>query len=361
MRKLTTEEFIEKAKATHGNAYNYSSTVYESARKKLTIICPIHGKFEQNPMDHIAGSGCMECSGKTKWTDETFKEKAKVVHSDTYDYSMVKLLNSKTKVEILCLKHGSFWQTPDLHINRKQGCPRCNGGIRDTKETFVSKAIELHGERYSYENACYIDNATKMEINCKVHGAFIQTPNAHIAGQGCPKCGIEKRVKDRKIPLNVFIKRANQVHNNYYSYTNVSYTNIDTKVIIICPYHGEFEQTPYVHLKGHGCSSCALYGFNPDKPAILYYLKITTDDGQILYKIGITNRTINERFSLAELGKIEIVKQKLYENGKDAYDWEQKMLKKYKKYKYKGPKILDSGNTELFTEDVLALYYANIN
>ena len=77
-----------------------------------------------------------------------------------------------------------------------------------------------------------------------------------------------------------------------------------------------------------------------------------------MYKIGITNRTVSERFGLAELSKIEVVKQKLYKNGQDAYDWEQNMLKKYKNYKYKGPKVLDSGNTELFTEDVLAMHYA---
>lgn len=105
---------------------------------------------------------------------------------------------------------------------------------------------------------------------------------------------------------------------------------------------------PASHIQGHGCPSCASHGFDPSKPGVLYYLKITTDDGQILYKIGITNNSVNERFSLKELSKIEIIKQKLYEKGQDAYDMEQKLLKRYKHYQYIGPKILECGNTELF-------------
>lgn len=113
------------------------------------------------------------------------------------------------------------------------------------------------------------------------------------------------------------------------------------------------------HLSGCGCPDCAEYGFQPSKPAILYYLKVTTNSGQILYKIGITNRTVNERFQLADLQKIEIVKQKLYESGQDAWDWETKLKRKYKEYQYTGPDILSSGNTELFTEDIIAMWYNN--
>ena len=87
---------------------------------------------------------------------------------------------------------------------------------------------------------------------------------------------------------------------------------------------------------------------------------MTTNDGKVLYKIGITNRTVEARYNLTDLSKIEIVKQKLYENGADAYNWEQRLLKKYKQYQYKGPKVLENGNTELFTEDIISLYYKEL-
>ena len=74
-----------------------------------------------------------------------------------------------------------------------------------------------------------------------------------------------------------------------------------------------------------------------------------------MYKIGITNKTVNERFNLTDLNKIEIVKQKLYENGQDALDWETKLLEKYKEYQYKGKAVLGSRNTELFTHDIIAM------
>ena len=93
-------------------------------------------------------------------------------------------------------------------------------------------------------------------------------------------------------------------------------------------------------------------GFNINKPAILYYLKITTEDNQVLYKIGITNRTVEERFSLIDLKKIEIIKQKTYKNGQEALDKENEIKRVFKEYIYKGPKVLDSGNTELFVKDI---------
>ena len=156
-----------------------------------------------------------------------------------------------------------------------------------------------------------------------------------------------------------FISDSNIAHGDKYDYSKVNYINAHVKVTIICPEHGEFKQRPNNHLRGAGCSSCTKNGFNVQKQAILYYLKITTDTNQVLYKIGITNRTVNERFNLTDLSKIEIVKQKLYDNGQDALDWETRLKRMYKEYQYKGPDILSSGNTELFTEDIIAMWDSN--
>ena len=229
---------------------------------------------------------------------------------------------------------------------------------RKTTEEFIAKAEQIHGVRYTYSKVNYIDAKTKVIIICPIHGDFEQTPNNHLSGKGCAICS-----NNINSTTEEFTVKAQIVHNNKYDYSLVQYTSSKIKVTIVCPTHGAFEQKPYTHLYGNGCPGCANYGFDQTKPAYLYYLKVTANCGKVLYKIGITNRTVEARFSITELKNIEIISQKWYENGSKAYTDEQNLLKLYKEYKYKGTPILNNGNTELFTKDVLSIpnEYWNIN
>lgn len=129
-----------------------------------------------------------------KYTTKDFINKAVSIHGDKYDYSHVCYINSNTKVEIICPIHGSFWQTPNMHIGMKhQGCPMCGGTKRMTIEEFVKKARDIHGNRYDYSLAVYKNNKTKVELICQEHGVFAITPNAHLRGDGCPLCWEKKR------------------------------------------------------------------------------------------------------------------------------------------------------------------------
>ena len=292
-------------------------------------------------------------------TTEEFIADAKLVHGDKYDYSNSMYINKRSFVLINCFKHGGFNQMANVHL-RGHGCPECG---KDSKkqnlswstEQFIEKAKAVHGDKYDYSKVCYVSAKTNVTILCLMHGEFEQNANNHIQGNGCPLCAILTIKKSQEN----FISQITNIHGNKFNYDKVIYTGIKNKIIIICPIHGEFIQTAENHLVGSGCPSCAKNGFQPSKPAYLYYLKITTDTNQILYKLGITNRTVNERFNLTDLAKIEIVKQKLYDNGQDALDWETKLKRMYKKYQYKGPDILSSGNTELFTEDIIAMWDSN--
>ena len=222
-----------------------------------------------------------------------------------------------------------------------------------TTEEFIQQSNVAHNGFYDYSNSVYINSRTKINIICPVHGIFEQKADSHLRGIGCQKCHVANRIKTNEY----FIHNASNVHNKKYDYSKVKYTQAKNHVTIICPIHGEFEQQARNHLSGQGCPDCASSGFNPNKSAYLYYLKITTDDNKILYKIGITNRTVEARFSLTDLSKIEIVKQKLYANGQEALDWETKLKYKYKQYQYKGPAVLKDGNTELFTEDIITMWH----
>ena len=290
--------------------------------------------------------------------------KARIVHGDKYDYNKVVYLGNKNKVIIICPEHGEFMQTPSHHTNRGQGCPKCGKLSMALKQSistdsFISKAKLIHKDKYDYSLVEYVNCKTKVTIICPIHGEFEQAPNNHLSGGGCEKCGEVRTGLSKRSNTYDFINKAKKVHSAIYLYDKVNYIKATIDVTVNCPKHGDFSITPTSHLSGQGCPDCASSGFNKNKPAYLYYLKITTEDNQILYKIGITNRTVEQRFNLTDLQKIEIVKQKLYESGQDALDWENKLKSKYKQYQYKGPDILSSGNTELYTEDIIAMWYSD--
>ena len=181
---------------------------------------------------------------------EEFVLKANTKHNYKYDYSKVEYVDYKTKVCITCPKHGEFWQKPSDHLQGK-GCNQCNGGVRSNTKDFIEKAKKIHGDKYDYSKIEYTNSKSKMIIICPTHGEFWQDANHHLQGCGCPKCGGRMR-----LTTEAFIEKAKKIHGDKYDYSKVEYTNNRTKVCIICPEHGEFWQTPLVHLAGRGCYEC---------------------------------------------------------------------------------------------------------
>lgn len=282
MFKITFDEVMSRAKTIHGNKYVYREDTYRGVAKPMAITCKLHGMFKQRPHDHCSGQQCPVCAQATR--------------------------NSK-------------------HT--------------DSLTTFITKAVSVHKNLYNYDFVVYSKSSKKVDIVCKIHGIFKQTPNKHLMGQGCPICN-----KPQQKTTKSFIAEAVKVHGKSYNYEEVVYIDIDTKIIITCPTHGKFEQTAYSHLKGGQCPQCANYGFKQNIPATLYYLKLTYF-GNIYYKIGVTNRTVNERFSKSELQHIQVLRTILFNTGKEAYAEEQMLLKKYAYLKYDGPALLHNGNTEI--------------
>lgn len=286
---LTQTEVINRFNQIHANKYDYSKVIYTKIHEKVKIICPIHGEFEQRPVDHMNGQNCPSCAQVSRNTIQT---------SD--------LLN------------------------------------------FIHKANKKHNFKYNYNKTLYVKSSQKVVIICPEHGEFTKTPNKHLMGQGCPKCSNSYRRTQED-----FINDSINVHGNLYDYSKAFYKNVDEKLIIICPIHGEFIQTPYHHIKKKsGCPSCSNYGFKYTEEAFLYYIKISLND-KILYKIGITNRSIEERFSVVELKNIEVLKIKKFKTGYEAFNIEQSIIKENKSHLYNGePILVSNGNTELFTKDI---------
>ena len=130
--------------------------------------------------------------GASRVTLSAFIERSNIIHGNKYDYSKVDWVNTKTKVEIVCPVHGSFYQMPFKHL-QGQGCPDCCKNADVTQEMFIERAKRIHGDKYDYSRVHYQGMWVPVEIICPVHGSFLQTPAKHVktgksGSQGCPDC-----------------------------------------------------------------------------------------------------------------------------------------------------------------------------
>lgn len=128
------------------------------------------------------------------------------------------------------------------------------------KEVFIERAVGIHGDRFDYSLVPDEFTAkTKIEIICKLHGNYFQTPHNHLNGKKCKRCAdIETSVARTNKAKSTFLERANKAHNYKYDYSKFVWESSGTPATITCPYHGDFGQSPANHLTGRGCSICAL-------------------------------------------------------------------------------------------------------
>ena len=217
-KRKTTEEFIEESRKVHGETYDYSKVEYINNVTKVCIICQEHGEFWQTPKQHLRGQGCPKCGlfknkknkknsvkprGKN-YSKEEFVSILKEIYGDIYDYSKVEYTNRNSKVTLICKQHGEFTKSATDLMNKKTGCPLCNRernaeNNKLGKEKFIEKANNVFYGLYDYSKVIYINNSTKVEIQCKKHGSFMCTPQNHLHGRGCPICKSESYVYEDRL------------------------------------------------------------------------------------------------------------------------------------------------------------------
>jgi hypothetical protein len=152
-RQLGINKFIQNSVKFHGDKYGYSKVNYISNHKKVIISCPIHGDFKQQPQNHMNGAGCVKCSlseqglRQTK-TTEDFIADSKLIHGDKYDYSLVRYINSKESVEIICKKHGHFIQNARTHQDGG-GCQNCNISRGEQK---IKRILETNDIQFTQQH-----------------------------------------------------------------------------------------------------------------------------------------------------------------------------------------------------------------
>jgi len=254
--KDTLETFVKKAIIKHNNKYDYSNVVYVNSKTKITVICKKHGEFKITPSNHLFGTGCKQCNIEINRKDiVNFIKESHLIHGLKYNYDYVEYKSNKVKIKIICIKHGEFLQTPKNHLSG-HGCPNCACEIRNantvlTINKFIEKANIKHNNFYKYNKTVYINNRSKIIVNCPHHGDFIVIPYQHLSGVGCKICNNCERYT-----TDTYIKKANLIHKNKYDYSLTDYINSQKKINIICKNHGVFKQKASNHLRGVGCPAC---------------------------------------------------------------------------------------------------------
>ncbi len=379
--RMTPGEFLKRSKEVHGDKYDYSNTNYQSKRDKVTIICKVHGEFQQLPLNHLSSVGCSLCSNelkaisqkgrklKSKVFDTTsFIHQAKKIHGPKYDYSNVNYINSHTKIIITCSVHGVFEQTPNNHLFGF-GCKLCGRTSSAetqqlTTEEFIIKAKETHSNVYNYSHVNYVNSKAKVIISCQTHGNWESLPYHHLSGSGCPSCHEEHKV----LSLNSFITNAQKIHGKYYDYSKSVYINNNTRIVISCPKHGDFKQLPRSHMTEStqsGCPKCnaiSLWDLEflteeqkkaPNGNYILVLEDVDTNNQ--LIKLGISNdlkRRIREIVRDSS-DKYKVIPLSYIRNSTEGAIREELRLHEIFSKHQEYPKYDFAGKTECFDIDIL--------
>jgi len=290
---MTTEEFITKAKIVHGDKYGYDNTTYKGSTEKVTITCKTHGDFQQVAGAHLSGYNCPYCGKNGKDTLDEFITKANKTHHGKYNYSKVVMGKSSEKVEIICPIHGSFFQLRGEHISG-YGCRKCGNSEPLTTEEYIKRCKKTHGDKYDYSKTIYKNLKGHVTVICKIHGEFDTIAGNHANGSGCPKCTTIGRY------ANVYgkeklINGTKEIYDGKVTLDKIAYKNMTSPIKAKCVLHGEFDTTPQLLLRGHGCPKCGgssgeiAISSVLDKYGIEYKreLRVTIDDKQYRYDFYI--------------------------------------------------------------------------
>jgi hypothetical protein len=272
-------------------------------------------------------------------------------------------MGSQTPICVRCRKCGREWKAMPHNLFKGTGCEVCahKRTTRNQRMSMDEVQSRLSGVILLGD---YRNNYTKARVSCqKCDYEWACMPKSLLAGSRCPKCISREhidRCRSARLTQEEFVTRVQKSSPKIQ--IEGQYGGRRKPLAVSCKKCGNhwIAPRPWVFLKGIGCPLCSESGFRSNKPGVFYYLKVSNPYGDPLFKIGITNRSVEERFQF-ETGKFEILLEAKFALGINALKLEQALLKGFASYVYSGPPMLDSGNTELFTKDILNLDAASNN
>jgi len=211
--------------------------------------------------------------------------------------------------------------------------------------------------RLNYQrNTKFSGYKLSMMMNCPNHGVFESTPEKLLAGKMCKSCYRDSRVNT----LSYFIERANNIHDNKYDYSKSVYNGFNSRIDIICPKHGLFNQLVKGHLTGKGCKKCvqeiqtgtlaSVSKYNPTLKYKLYKFILWSDDQKEVFgKVGLTLDVKRRIWGIPYNVHVIDIKEGLIT---DLYKEEQEFFLKIKTARmHYSPKIKFGGYTECYKLD----------
>lgn len=265
--KKTTDEWIQDARLLWGDLYDYSQSEYVNSKQHVIVICQKHGPWKCHAGNHLNKNnprGCPSC-GRESQIQKAIKPLASFVldaarvHGEKYDYSKSKYIGSKEYIDINCLKHGVFQQTPDSHINKQNGCPTC--ASEDAVENNLLSEFEVDNRIYKISKGTvrvvagsYKGMNSKCIFECSEHGTFERiTSSAMIGVHPCIKCsGSSHRYTTREFEVKIQGLISNGI-----TFKPFEYKNQNTRITFICAEHGEFTKSAKDIQKRPNCPRCA--------------------------------------------------------------------------------------------------------
>lgn len=296
---------------------------------------------------------------KKKYTTERFIMRAKAIHGERYSYTKSLYTTSKQHLIVTCKKHGDFSVTPERHL-RGVNCNKCSADEQALQnDEFIERAKRVHGDYYCYAKSDCKGAKRKVVITCKRHGDFLQRAEHHLSGRGCKICGKERQHPISRT-TEQFIKEAKAVHGSAYDYSLSEYTGIKRKLDIICKAHGKFSQVAEWHLSGSGCPDCKSLnsGFGRsnfkmscrknDGMGFLYIIKCSKGK-EVFYKVGVTSNSVGTRYKTKKSMPYSYTEAALIEGKSDfIFDLERSLHRLLSPYRHE-PSIHFEGRTECFT------------
>lgn len=218
--KIYTLDYIKEK-----NIHNYTildiDNEYIVGTTYITLHCEKHNHtYKQQVKNFIDGMKCQKCYHEDKLpliTFDTWKNKCNIAHNYKYDYSKVEYTDTSSNVTIICPEHGLFIQNAGVH-SRGHGCKKCSFNGIYKQDYFLNKAKNIHNNKYNYSKVNYTGARNPVTINCPIHGNFTQIAYYHLAGNGCPTCGIENTTYKSKAEYEIieFLEKHNIkcIHSN---------------------------------------------------------------------------------------------------------------------------------------------------
>lgn len=259
-------------------------------------------------------------------------------------------VNAKTKVNCECLICGYIWDITPNSLLVGKGCERCSGNLKLSLQD-IQDELNLLGKNMRVSGE-YIGVKSKLTCECLSCGLVREVIADSIRKGRCPGCS-------KKVPWTITSIKEKLITDKR-NIELVSDTYVNRKSILdfkcaICSFEWSTALSCVLGIHTTGCSNCSKTGFKFLRPANLYYLRVTTPEERILYKVGISCKSTLRRYSCSETSKIEVLYEYNFKTGLEAWVAEKNILKLFREYSYRGPNVLTSGNTELFTKDVLQM------